>query len=125
MRKQIIGMAFATLLWLVSTVLGGIAMLQAYEATRIIATFVIPIDPEWTVAHGPQVTVVTRLVLLILAITLLAVAILLLEKYFKAVAEPRRLVRMFSVTAAIELAIIGLANAIIYLLPGLALDVTP
>jgi hypothetical protein len=125
MGKRILLTATATLLWLVSTVLGGIAMLQVYEATRVVAAFVIPVDPEWTVAHGPQVTFVARVVLFILAITLLAVAILLLEKYHGAAAEPRRFARMFCMTTAVELAIIGLATAIIYVLPGLALDVTP
>jgi hypothetical protein len=125
MGKRILLAALAMLLWLASTVLGVIAMLQVYEATRVIAAFVIPIDPEWTVAHGPQVEFVSRVVLFILALSLLAVAILLLEKYLDATTELRRLARWFSVTTTIELAIFGLATAIIYVLPGPALDVTP
>jgi hypothetical protein len=125
MGKRFLLTAVATLLWLMSTVLGGIAMLQVYEATRVVAAFVIPVDPEWTVAHGPQVMLVARVVLIILAIGLLTVAILLFEKFHDAAAESRRLARMFCMTTAVELAIIGLATAIIYVLPGLALDVTP
>jgi hypothetical protein len=125
MGKRILVQVIATLLWLVSTVLGTIAMLQVYEATRVVAAFVIPIDPLQTVAHGPQVMFVARVVLIILAIGLLSVSILLLEQYHDAAAEPRRLARRFSITTTIELAIIGLATAIIYVLPGLALGVTP
>ena len=68
MGKRILLQAIATLLWLVSAVLGMIAMLQVYEATRVVAPFVIPIDPLQTVAHGPQVVFVARVVLIILAI---------------------------------------------------------
>jgi hypothetical protein len=102
-----------------------IAMLQAYEATRVVAAFVIPIDPLQTTAHGPQVMFVARVVLIILAIGWLAGVILLLEKYYDAAGERRSLARMFLITTAVELAVIGLATAIIYLLPGLALGVTP
>jgi hypothetical protein len=125
MGKHILLQAIVTLLWLVSVILGTIAMLQVYEVTRVVAAFVIPINPEWTVAHGPQVVFVARVVLIILAIGLLSIAILLLEQYHGAAAEPRRLARRFSITTTIELVIIGLATAIIYVLPGLALGVTP
>ncbi len=121
MGKRFLLQAVATLLWLVSTVLGTIALLQSYEATRVVATFAIPIDPRHTAAHGPRVTFVARVVLIILAISLLVVSILLLEQYHGAAAEPRRLVKRFFLTTTIELAIIGLATAIIYVLPGLVL----
>ena len=114
MRKQFYGMAIATLLWLVSTALGGIIMFQVYEATRLVFALLIPVDPEWTVSHGPQVILVSRVVLLILAISLIAVSILWLEKYNDAAAEPRRLARWFTVTTIIELSVLGLATMIIY-----------
>ena len=118
MSNQILGMAIATLLWLVSTVLGGLAIFQVYEATRLVATFLIPVDPDWTVSHGPQVTCVSRVVLFILAISLIVVSILLLEKYQDAAKEPGRLARWFTVITIIELAILGLATTITYVLSG-------
>ena len=124
MGKRFWAQAIATLLWLVSAVLGMIAMLQVYEATRVVAAFVIPIDPLQTVAHGPRVLFVARVVLIILAIGWLAGAILLFEQYHDVAAERRRLARMFIITTTIELAVIGLATAIIHVLPGLALGVT-
>jgi hypothetical protein len=124
MRNQFSGMAIATLLWLVSTALGGIIMFQVYEVTRLVFTLLIPVDPEWTVVHGPQVTFVSRVVLFVLAISLIAVSILLLEKYQDSATEPRRLAKWFTVTTIIQLSILGLATMIIYVLPGSVLDVT-
>lgn len=125
MGKRIWAHTMATLLWLVSAALGMIALLQVYEASRVVAAFVIPIDPLQTTAHGPQVMFVARGALIILAIGLLSVAILLLEKYYDAAGERRSLARMFLITTAVELAVIGLASGTIYVLPGLALGVTP
>lgn len=125
MGKRILVQAIATLLWLVPAVLGMIAMLQAYEATRVVAISVIPVDPMQTTAAGFQAMFVARVALIILAIGWLSGAILLLEKYHDAAAERRRLARMFLITTVVELAVIGLASAIIYVLPGLALGVTP
>jgi hypothetical protein len=125
MGKRFLVRAIATLLWLVSAALGMIGLLQVYEATRVVAAFVIPIDPLQTTAHGPQVMFVARVVLVILAIGWLAGAILLLEKYYDAAGERGRLAEMFLITTAVELAVIGLASAIIYVLPGLTLGVTP
>jgi len=124
MRNQFSGMAIASLLWLVSTALGGIIMFQVYEVTRLVFTLLIPVDPEWTVVHGPQVTFVSRVVLFVLAISLIAVSILLLEKYQDSATEPRRLAKWFTVTTIIQLSILGLATMIIYVLPGPVLDVT-
>jgi hypothetical protein len=124
MGKRILVRAIATLLWLVSAVLGMITVLQVYEASRVVAAFVIPVDPLQTVAHGPQVAFVARVVLIILAIGWLAGVILLLEKHYDAAGEPRCLAKMFLITTVIELAVIGLASAIIYVLSGLALGVT-
>jgi hypothetical protein len=109
---------------LVSAALGMVAMLQVYEATRVVAAFVIPVDPLQTVASGMQVVFVARVALIILAIGWLAGVILSLEKYYDDAGERRRLARMFLITTAIELAVIGLATAIIHVLPGLALGVT-
>jgi hypothetical protein len=108
----------------VSAVLGTIALVQAYEAIRVVAAFVIPIDPMQTVASGYQVVFVARAALIILAMGCIAGAVLLFEQYHDAAAEPRRLARRFLITTTIELAVIGLATAIIYVLPGLALGVT-
>jgi hypothetical protein len=116
MRKQILNTAIATLLWLISTVLGGITMFYVFEATRLIVTILIPVDPDWTVAHGPQVIFVSRVILFILAISLIAFSILLLEKYHDAAAEPRRLGRWFAVTTIIELTVLGLAATIFYVI---------
>jgi hypothetical protein len=124
MGQRFWAQAIATLLWLVSAVLGMIAMLQVYEATRVVAAFVIPIDPMQTAATGFQAVFVARVALIILAIGWLAGAILLFEQYHDAAAERRRLARRFLITTTIELAIIGLATAIIYVLPSLALGVT-
>jgi hypothetical protein len=124
MGKRIWAQAIATLLWLVSAVLGMIAILQVYEATRVVAAFVIPIDPLQTVAHGMQVVFVARVALIILAIGWLSGVILLFDQYHDAAAERRRLARRFLITTTIELAVLGLATAIIYVLPGLALGVT-
>jgi hypothetical protein len=85
---------------------------------------VIPVDPLQTTTAGFQAVFVARAVLLILAIGWLAGAILLLDQYHDAAAERRRLARMFIITTTIELAVIGLATAIIHVLPGLALGVT-
>jgi hypothetical protein len=123
--KRIWAHTMATLLWLVSAALGMIGLLQVYEATRVVAIFVIPVDPLQTTAHGPQVVFVARVALIILAIGWLAGAILLFEQYHDAAAERRRLPRMFLITTVVELAVIGLASAIIYVLPGLTLGVTP
>ena len=114
MRKQILGTVIATLLWLVSVVLGGIVIFQVYEVTRLVFALLIPVDPEWTVSHGPQVIFVSRIVLFILAISLIAFSILWLEKYQDAAAEPRRLARWFTVTTIIEFFVLGLATMIIY-----------
>jgi hypothetical protein len=124
MGKRFWAQAIATLLWLVSAVLGMIAMLQVYEATRVVAAFVIPIDPMHTTTAGFQAVFVARVALIILAIGWLSGVILLLDQYHDAAAERRRLARRFLITTTIELAVIGLATAIIYVLPGLALGVT-
>lgn len=124
MGKRFWAQAIATLMGLVSAALGMVAMLQVYEATRVVAAFVIPVDPLQTVASGMQVVFVARVALIILAIGWLAGVILSLEKYHDAAGERHRLARMFLITTAIELAAIGLATAIIYVLPGLALGVT-
>jgi hypothetical protein len=63
-------------------------------------------------------------VLIILAMGLLSASILLLEQYHDAAAELRRLAGRFLITTTIELVVIGLATAIIDVLPGLALGVT-
>jgi len=124
MGKRFWAQAIATLMGLVSAALGMVAMLQVYEATRVVAAFVIPVDPLQTVASGMQVVFVARVALIILAIGWLAGVILSLEKYYDDAGERRRLARMFLITTAIELAVIGLATAIIHVLPGLALGVT-
>jgi hypothetical protein len=124
MGKRFLVRAIATLLWLVSAALGMIGLLQVYEATRVVAAFVIPIDPLQTTAHGPQVMLVARGALIILAIGWLVGVILLLEKHYDAAGERRSLARMFLITTVVELAVIGLATAIIYVLPGLALGDT-
>jgi hypothetical protein len=125
MGKRFWAQAIATLMGLVSAALGMVAMLQVYEAIRVVAAFVIPVDPLQTVASGMQGVFVARVALIILAIGWLAGVILLFEKYYDAARERRRLARMFLITTAIELAVIGLATAIIHVLPGLALGVTP
>ncbi len=124
MGKRFLLQVAITLLWLTSTALGMIALLQTYEATRVVAAFVIPVVPQQTAAHGPRVTFVARVTLIILGVILLVVSILLLEQYHGAAAEPRLLVKKFVITTIIELGIIGLATAIIYQLPGLVMGGT-
>ena len=124
MGKRVLVQAIATLLWLVSAVLDMITMLQAYEATRVVAVFVIPVGALQTTTAGFQAVFVARVALIILAIGWLSGVILLFEKYYDAAGERRRLARMFLITTAIELVIIGLASGTIYALPGLALGVT-
>ena len=125
MGKRFWAQAIATLMGLVSAALGMVAMLQVYEATRVVAAFVIPVDPLQTVASGMQVVCVARVALIVLAIGWLSAVIVLLDRYHDAAGDRRRLARKFLIVTTIELAVIGLASATIYALPGLALGVTP
>ncbi|HUV94886.1 MAG TPA: hypothetical protein VMX14_08675 [Anaerolineae bacterium] len=113
--------AVAVLAWLVSAVIGLAAAMQAYEATRVLAAVMIPINPNDTVASGYLILLVPRVALILLAIGWLAGIILLLASYSKVVGEGRRLAISFVKTTAIELIVLGLGSAVICWVPSLAL----
>jgi hypothetical protein len=105
----------------VSSILGGIGVIQIYEATRVVAALAIPVDPLQEVVSRKQVLLVSRLALILLTITWVIVIILLLVRYLRMDSAVRRTWRTFLLTTVIELIVIGLSTAIIYYLPGLAL----
>lgn len=121
MARRIGTEAIATLTWLVSAAMGLAAVMQVYEATRVLALVMIPINPDDTVSSGYLILLVPRVALIFLAIGWLAGTISLLRSYSKAADEWRRLAVSFVKTTAIELIVLGLATAIIHWLPTLAL----
>lgn len=108
-------------LWLVSCVLGGVAVVEAYEATRVLAALTIPIDPLQEVMSRKQVLLVSRVSLVLLTFVWITAVILLLVRYLRALSAGQRLWRIFAVTTAVELAVLGGAAAIVYFVPSLAL----
>ena len=108
-------------LWLVSCVLGGMAVVQVYEATRVVAALTIPINHMQEVMSRKQVLLVSRVALILLTFVWIAAVILLLVRYLRLLSAGRGLWRTFGVTTAVELAVLGVAAAIVYFLPGLAL----
>lgn len=121
MARRIGTEAIATLTWLVSAAVGLAAVVQAYEATCVLALVMIPINPDDTTASTYLIQVVPRVALIFLAMGWLAGTVLLLPSYCKAADEGRRLAVSFVKTTAIELIVLGLASAIIHWLPSLAL----
>lgn len=119
--RQVGAQVIAVLVWLVSAAIGLAVVLQVYEASRVVAAFVIPIDPLQTVAFRYQVVAAARAVLIVLAIAWLAGVIVLFERYVHVAGEGRRLAKLFLVTIAIELVTLGLATLVIEVLPGLVL----
>ena len=108
-------------LWVVSCVLGGVAVVQVYEATRVVAALTIPIDPLQEVMSRKQVLLVSRVALVLLTFVWIVAVILLLVRYLNALSAGQRLWRIFAAATAVELAVLGLAAAIVYFLPSLAL----
>jgi hypothetical protein len=121
MLKTVGRTVMAGFLWLVSCALGGIAVIQMYEAARVVAALAVPIDPLQEVVSRKQVLLVSRLSLLTLAFVWTMAVIWLLLRAIKLVDEPRRLLRTFVVTILVALAAMGLSTAIVAYLPGLAL----
>jgi len=121
MARRIGTEAIAILAWLVSAAIGLVAAMQAYEATRVLAALMIPINPDDTIASKHLIGLVPRVALVFLAIGWLAGVILLLRGYSEAAKEGRHLAVSFVKTTAIELIVLGLASAIIQWLPSLAL----
>jgi hypothetical protein len=111
----------AALLWFVFAALGAIAVVQAYEATRVIAALVIPVDPLQVVVSRKQVLLVSRLALIALVFAWLILVIWLLVRAFKLLDRPRQLGRVFLPAILFALLLMGLATAIVVYLPGLTL----
>jgi hypothetical protein len=108
----------ALLFWLASVALGGIAVIQMYEATRVVAALAIPIDPLQVVVSKKQVLLISRLALVALVFVWIIVVIWLLVRALKLLDAPRRLVRIFVPAVCVELVAIGLSSAVIAYLPG-------
>jgi hypothetical protein len=121
MAKRVIQYAAAFVMWVISSVLGAVAMVQLYEATRVVAALAIPIDPMQEVMSRKQVLLVSRVALVLLAFVWIAAVIWLLVRYLRALEGSRRLWRVFAGTTVVELILLGVAVAVLYLLPGLAL----
>ena len=113
--------AIALLLWLVSSILGGVGVIQIYEATRVVAALAIPVDPLQEVMSRKQVLLISRLALILLTITWVVVIILLLVRYLRMDSAVRHTWRTFAVTTVVELIVIGLSTATIHYLPSLVL----
>jgi hypothetical protein len=121
MIKTIGRHAIVLALWLVCCVLGGIAVIQMYEATRVVAALAIPVDPLQAVMSRKQVLLVSRLALITLAFVWVIAVIWLLVRSLKLLNVSRRLVRTFATTILVELIAIGISTAIVDYLPGLVL----
>ena len=111
----------ALILWLVSGALGILALLQSYEATRLLATLLLPYDPINRVSSAYTVIIVARFMLILLGIAWLAAVVLLQDRYSKLAGDGRQLARYFGIVTAIELAVAGLALATLRLAPRLLL----
>jgi hypothetical protein len=122
MIKTIGKYALTWLLWSVSSVLGGIGVIQVYEATRVVTAFAVPVDPLQEVMSRKQVLLVSRVALVLLTIGWIVAIILLLVRYLRVYSAIRRVWRVFLITTVVELIVIGLSTAIVYYLPGLALS---
>jgi hypothetical protein len=121
-RVKIAGVqVMAVILWLVAAAIGLVTLLQVYEASRVVAVFVIPVNPLDTVAAKYQAVAAARVVLVAGAIAWLVGAIVLFERVLRVAEEPRRLAKLILVTVAIELVTFGLATLTIRVLPGLML----
>ncbi len=124
MAEQRGAQVFATILWLLSADLGLIAVLQLYEATRVISALIMPIDPMQTVVSQGKVNLVSRVMLIVLAVTWLIGVIILPNFYLKIARKSvRHLLTRFLMITVIELATVGLATLVIHRLPGLVLEV--
>jgi putative copper export protein len=66
-----------------------------------------------------RVVCVTYVALLFLAVGWLVAAIMAIDRYHEAAGNRRRLAKRFLIVTTIELAIIGLVSAAIYVLTGL------
>jgi len=122
MGEQLRAQVLATVLWLFLAALGLIVVLQVHEAVRVTSVIVIPIDPMQTVASQGKITLVSRVMLIILAATWLVGVILLLNYFFRIVKKSvGYLAIRFLVIAALELALVGMATLAIRRLPGLVL----
>jgi len=121
MRRRIGIQATAILAWLVAAGMGLVAVLQTYEASRVLAALVIPINPDDAIASKHLIVLVPRVALIFLTIGWLVGIIILLIRCTRVEVEWRGLVIDFAKTTAIEIIIIGLASIIVYWLPGLVL----
>jgi hypothetical protein len=121
MAKTALRYAMMCVLWVVSCVLGGVAVVQAYEATRVVAALTIPINHMQEVMSRKQVLLVSRMALVLLTCVWIVVVILLLVRYLRLLSAGRELWRTFGITTAVELAVLGIAAAIVHFLPSLAL----
>ena len=121
MARRIGTEAIAIVTWLTSAGMGLAAVMQTYEASRVLAAVMIPINPDDTVSSGYLILLVPRVALILLAIGWLAGTISLLPCYSKAADEGSRLAVSFVKTTAIEIVVLGLATATIHWLPSLAL----
>ena len=122
--KGVVTQAVAALLWLVSAAIGLVVVLQLYEASRVVAAFVIPYRPMETVASKYQVIAAARVILFVAAIAWIVFTVILLERYTEVAQEHRVLARRFLVTTIVQLAVIGLAALTMWGLPGLMLGRT-
>jgi hypothetical protein len=112
----------ALLLWLVSSTLGGVVVVQLYEATRVVAALAIPVDPLQEVMSRKQVLLVSRLALIFLIVAWVTAIVLMLVYYLRTLDAGRRMWRTFLIVVVVQAMILGLATAIVYVLPGLALS---
>ena len=119
--RRVVAQVTATVAWLVSAAIGLVAVLQVYEASRVVAALVIPYRPMQTVASKYQVIAAARVVLFVAAIAWIVGAVVLLERYLHVAGEHRVLAKRFLVTTVVEFVVIGLAAVIMWGLPGLAL----
>ena len=119
--RRVVTQVTAALAWLVSAAIGLVAVVQVYEASRIVAALVIPYRPMQTVASRYQVIAAARVVLFVAAIGWIVGAVVLLERYLDVAGEHRVLAKRFLVTTVVELVVIGMAAIAMWALPGLAL----
>ncbi|MEA3344850.1 MAG: hypothetical protein U9Q78_01155 [Chloroflexota bacterium] len=102
------------LLWVVSSAIGLFGLIQTYEAARVVAGVLMPINPLETVASQGRVVVIARTVLILGSVAWLAGVILLLFRYYQAATSEEPLWRPFAKTMVIELVILGLTSGVTY-----------
>lgn len=101
-------------LWLLSSAIGLFGLIQTYEAARVVAGVLVPVNPLETVTSQGQVVAIARAVLIFGSLAWLVGIIWLLFRYYQATTSEDSLWRLFAKATIVELIILGLTSVVAY-----------